>query len=83
MPCALAVVAHGPAVAEGPKLAPEQHHHRQNGPELDDHVEHFLEGVRHAQRDKLIRQNEVPRAGDGQPFRNALHNAQNGRFQQI
>ena len=33
---------------KGPELVPEQHHHGQNGPQLDDHPEHgqkFLAGV--------------------------------------
>ena len=33
------------AGGEGVQLVEEQHHHRQNGAQLDDHIEHGFEGI--------------------------------------
>ncbi len=68
--------------AEGPEQIPEQHHHRKNGTQLDDHPEHGHEflfaGV---ELYDLFHQDHVACGRDGQPLGDALHNAHQDRFQ--
>ena len=65
---------------EGIQLVEEQHHNGQNGTQLDDHIEHGLEFGGNVQGHKFVQQNQVPRRGNGQPLRNALHNAEENGF---
>ena len=73
----LPVGTHG----KGPHFPPKQHHHCQDRSKLNDHEEHFLEGVRGIQAQKLIHQQHMSGAADGQPFCDALHNAENQNLQ--
>ena len=65
---------------EGIQLVEEQHHNGQNGTQLDDHIEHGFEFGGHVQGHKFVQQDQVPRGGNGQPLRNALHNAEENGF---
>ena len=58
----------------------EQDDHRQDGAQLDHHVEHGLEGVGGLQLQKFIQQDDMARGGDRKPFRDALHNAKEDGF---
>lgn len=62
--------------AEGKQLFPEEHHHREDCPQLNDHHKQVLEGLAHVEADKKIDEVHVPRAGDGEPFGDALHDPQ-------
>ena len=66
---------------EGVELVEEKYDHRQNRAELDHHLEHFVEGIGYVQLYKFIQKDQVARRGDGQPFRDALHDAKQDRFQ--
>ena len=68
---------------ERPEFGEIQHDDRQNRAELDDHLEHRFERVGHLQLDELIQQNHVPRGADGQPFGDALHDAEKQSFQRL
>ena len=61
--------------AEGPQLAPEQHHHGQDGTQLDDHPEHGHELFAGVEFDDLLQQDHMARGRDGQPLGDALHDA--------
>ena len=69
------------ARVEGVQLAEEQSAYRQDRSQLDHHVEHALEFLGHVQVYKFVQQNQVPRGGNGQPFGDALHNAEEDGFQ--
>ena len=69
------------AQAEGPELIPEQHHHSQNGTQLDDHAEHGHEFLAGVELDHLLHQDHVAGGRDGQPLGDALHNAHQDGFQ--
>ena len=69
------------AQAEGPELIPEQHHHSQNGTQLDDHAEHGHKLLAGVELDHLLHQDHVTGGRDGQPLGNALHNAHQDGFQ--
>ena len=60
---------------KGPQLAPEQHHHSQNGTQLDDHPEHGHELLAGVEPDDLLQQDHMARGRDGQPLGDALHDA--------
>ena len=68
---------------EGPQLIPEQHHHGQNGTQLDDHPEHGHEFFTGIELDDLFHQNHVTGGGDGQPLGNALHDTHQDRFDDL
>ena len=68
---------------EGPQLIPEQHHHGQNGTQLDDHPEHGHELFTGIELDDLFHQNHVTGGGDGQPLGNALHDTHQDRFDDL
>ena len=53
----------------------EQQDNRQNGAKLNDNLKQLIKFIRNLQLHKFIQQNHVSRRGNGQPFRNALHNA--------
>ena len=81
MDAILAVALGGNALfgREGVQLVEKQQQHRKNSTQLDHHLEHLIKGCSHIQLDKLIQQNHMSCGGDGQPFGDALHNAeQNG-----
>ena len=59
----------------------EQDDHRQNRSQLNHHVKHALEFLGHIQGDELVQKNQVAGGGNGQPFRHALHDAKENRFQ--
>ena len=61
--------------AKGPQFMPEQHHHGQDGPQLDDHPEHGQELFAGVELDDLLHKDHMARGRDGQPLGNALHNA--------
>ena len=56
------------------------HHHGQDRPELDDHIEHLYKGFALFQLDKLLHQDQMPCAADGKPLCNPFHNPQNNDF---
>ena len=64
------------AQGKGIQLMEEQHDDRQDGAQLDHHIEHGFEFVRGIQLDELVQQNDMSRGGHGQPLGNALHNAE-------
>ena len=72
-----------PAVpdAEGPELVPEQHHHRKDGTQLDDHAEHGHELFAGVEMDELFHQDHMAGGRDGQPLGDALHDAHQDGFQ--
>lgn len=65
---------------EGEKLLPEEDDHRENGAQLNDDVEHFLEGVALAEGQVFVQQDKMPGAGYGQPFGDALNDAEPAEF---
>ena len=71
------------AQAEGPELIPEQHHHGQNGTQLDDHPEHGHEFFTGIELDDLLHKDHVTGGGDGQPLGNALHDTHQDRFDDL
>lgn len=66
---------------EGPELAPVEHHNSKDRAELDDDVEHLLERIRLLQRPDGVRQDQMARAADGKPLRDALHDAEHDDLQ--
>ena len=58
----------------------EQDDNGENCPQLDDHIEHAPERVGNVQGDKLVQQDQVACGGNGQPLRDALHNAKENGF---
>jgi hypothetical protein len=62
--------------AKRPQPVPEYDDHREDRAELDDDVEHFQKGVRRLHPQEFPREDQVPGAGDGQPFGDALEDAQ-------
>ena len=72
-----------PLHAKGPQLAPEQHHHRHDGTQLDDHPEHGHELFTCIEFDDLLQQDHMTGGRDGEPFGNALHNAHQDRFDDL
>ena len=61
----------------------EQQDNRQNGAKLNDNLKQLIKFIRNLQLHKFIQQNHVSRRGNGQPFRNALDQTQEGRFKQF
>ena len=72
-----------PLHAKGPQLAPEQHHHRHDGTQLDDHPEHGHELFTCIEFDDLLQQDHMTGGRDREPFGNALHNAHQDRFDDL
>ena len=68
---------------EGPQLIPEQHHHGQNGTQLDDHPEHGHEFFTGIELDDLLHKDHVTGGGDGQPLGNALHDTHQDRLDDL
>ena len=68
-----------PVDAERPQFAPENHYHRKDGAELNDYIEHFLKSIRCGHMDEFIGQDQMAGAGNGQPFGDALDDAQQRR----
>ena len=62
---------------------PEQHHHREDRPELDDDEEHLLEGFACVELQKFIHEQHVPRAAHRQPFRDPFHDTEENDFQYL
>ena len=54
----------------------EDDDHRQDGAQLDDHIEHTLELIADLQGDELVQQDQMPCGGDGQPLGDALYDAE-------
>ena len=54
----------------------KQHNDGQNSAQLNHHIEHLLELLGNLQIDKFVQQNQMARGGNGQPFGDALHNAE-------
>ena len=83
----------GPQVPGGPLLGrgffraewvqalEEQHNDRQDGPQLNDHLEHGVKFIADAELHELVQQNEVAGGGNGQPFGDALHDAKKNGFE--
>ena len=57
------------------QVTDEQHAHGQDRAKLNHHEEHVPELFGHVELDELVHQDHVAGRRDGQPFRNALHNA--------
>ena len=66
--------------SKGVQLMEKQDDDRQDGTQLDHHIEHALKFLRHIQGNKFVQQNQMARGGNRQPFRNALHNAEEDGF---
>ena len=58
-----------------------QDEHGHDGTQLDDHQEQLQELRRHVQLHELVHENHVARGRDGQPFGDALHDADEERLQ--
>ena len=58
-----------------PQFMPEQHHHGQDGTQLDDYPEHGQELFAGVELDDLLHKDHMARGRDGQPLGNALHDA--------
>ena len=69
--------------AEGPQLAPEQHHHCKDGTQLDDHAEHGHELFAGVELYHLFQQDHMACGRDGQPLGDALHDAHQDRFDDL
>ena len=67
-------------LAEGPQFVKVQHHHGQNGTQLDDYPEHTHKCIAQLELNDLLQQDHVAGAGDGQPFGDALHDAHEHRL---
>ena len=67
--------------AEGIQFLEEQEHDSQNSAQLDHHLEHFIKGRADAQGQELFQENQMAGGGNGKPFGDALHDAENHRFQ--
>ena len=65
---------------KGEKFIPEQHDHGEDGAELNDYVEHLLEGVALLQGQECVREDQMPGAGNRKPFRDAFHDAEKNNF---
>ena len=73
----------GLAQSERVQLAEERRNDDHNGTELDDHEERVVERARHVELDELIEQHHVARRGYGQPFGNALDDAEQDGLQRF
>ena len=58
---------------EGQHLLEEQHHHREDRPELDDDKKHLLERLARAELQKLVHKQHMAGAADRQPFGDPFH----------
>ena len=63
------------------QLMEVQDEHGHDGAQLDDHQEQLQELRRHVQLHELVHENHVARGRDGQPFGDALHDADEERLQ--
>lgn len=73
----------GADAADRPQPLPVQQHDRQNCAELnDDHV-HRNKALRFVQIHKGLKEIQVARTGNRQPFGNPFHNAENNRFDNV
>lgn len=68
---------------ERPELAKVEHHHRQDGPQLDDHRKHGLKCIAHLKLHELVEQDHVSRGTDRQPLRDAFHNTKEQRLERF
>ena len=68
---------------EGEKPFPEHDDDGEDGAQLNDDVEHLFEGVARVEGQKLVEEDEVSRAGNGQPFGDALHDAEEDDFENL
>ena len=66
----------GFARRERVELVEEQHEHRHDGAQLDDHEKRAVELGRHVQRDERLEQHHMARRRDRQPFGDALDDAE-------
>ena len=71
------------ALGERVELVEEQHAHRKDGPELDNHQKHVPEVRAHIKFYELVEQQHVARGRDGQPLGDALDQSIQGRPQQL
>ena len=76
----LALLSSGLFGGKGVQLVKIQQNYRQNRAKLDDGGERTDEVRGKLQVQKFVHQKQMPGAADGQPFGNALHNAQKDCF---
>ena len=58
----------------------KQHDDGDDGAQLDHHIEHGLKCFGHIQGHEFIQQNQMARGRNGQPFGDALHDAEEDGF---
>ena len=58
----------------------EQDQHRRDGAQLNHHLEHLIKIRGDLQLDKLVQQNHMSGGGNGQPFGDALYDAEEHRL---
>ena len=61
----------------------KQQHYRQNGTQLNHHLEHFVKFLAYLELYQLVQKNHMSCGGDGKPLRNALHNAKENSLQKL
>ena len=66
---------------KGIELVEENDDDRQNGAQLDDHIEHGLEFLGGLELDEFVQQDDVTGGGHGQPFGDALDDAEEHRLE--
>ena len=70
--------------SKGPEFIPEEHHHCQDGSQLNHHVKHAEKVLAHTDKGhQFLQQDQMPGAADRQPFRNTLHDSVKYCFQYL